>query len=131
MVDQSQLQSLLERGDSEARVGDPEGAIRAYDELLTLAPGHPQYHKAPTPVTLSVRADQLVAAVENVNVVERAVEGRCPALEAAASDEGYGHVTTVRLTGSSEEYRARLGPPPGLYTISVPGPARWPRRRRR
>ncbi len=28
---------------------------------------------------------------------------------------------TVKVTGSSEEYCARLGPPPGLYTISVSG----------
>ncbi len=79
MFDQSQLQSLLEQGDSEARADDLEGAIRAYDGLLTLDPGHPQYHqvvhKAPTLVTLSVRIEQLVAAVENVKVVARADEG--------------------------------------------------------
>jgi tetratricopeptide (TPR) repeat protein len=38
MVDQSRLQSLLEEGDSKARVGDPESAISAYDEVLNLEP---------------------------------------------------------------------------------------------
>ena len=107
-------------------VPEHHGALQSNGAVMDWLEGvlsaSPVVHKAPALVTLSVRADQLVAAGETVNVVARAGEGRRVALEAAVSDEVHRRLSTVRLTGSSEGYRARLGPlPPGLYTISVSG----------
>ena len=106
-------------------VPEHHGALQSNGAVLDWLEGvlsaTPVIHKAAAPVSLSVRADQLVVAGEEVTVVARA-EGQRLALEAAVCDEGRRRVATARLTGSSEGYRARLGPlPPGLYTISVSG----------